>query len=219
MRPPLAVAFDLDGTLVDSRLDIAAACNHVLVEAGRAALAPEVIAGFVGDGVRALLSRAFVLPLDAPELDALEAAFVARYAAHPVELTRWMPGALEALDALRALPLAVLTNKARAVTVEVLRALGASARFAFVYAGGDVPLKPRPEPVLAVARALAVEPAALWVVGDGPQDLDAGHAAGATVVGVLGGFATEARLVESRPHALLRSLTELPELVRRASAP
>jgi phosphoglycolate phosphatase len=219
MRRPEGVAFDLDGTLVDSRLDIAAACNHVLTAAGRAPLEPDVIASFVGDGVRALVSRAFGMPRDAPELDALEAAFVERYAAHPVERTTWMPGALAALDALRDLPLAIVTNKARPVTLAVLAGLGESHRFAFVYAGGDGPLKPRPEPVLAVAHALSLAPHALWVVGDGEQDLYSARAAGAPAVAVLGGFAAEARLREARPDAVLRSLLELPDLVKESGRP
>jgi phosphoglycolate phosphatase len=217
MKRAQAVAFDLDGTLIDSRLDIAEACNHVLVGAGRAALAPELIATFVGDGVRVLLSRAFAMPVTDPALDALEAALVARYAAHPVERTTWMPGAIAALDALRELPLALVTNKARAVTLAVLEGLGATDRFAFVYAGGDGPMKPRPEPIVSTASTLSVPPDALWVVGDGTQDLDAAHAAGAVAIAVAGGFTPEPRLRASRPHALLRSLEELPELVRRAS--
>jgi phosphoglycolate phosphatase len=207
------VAFDLDGTLIDSRLDIAAACNHVLVAAGRVALEPEVIATFVGDGVRALVARAFATHPHAPALDPLEAAFVSRYAAHPVEHTTWLPGALEALDALRGTPLAIVTNKARSVTLAVLDGLGARDRFAFVYAGGDGPLKPHPEPILAVARALSVAPQELWVVGDGEQDVRAARAAGAVAIAVLGGFTEEPRLREARPDALLSSLAELQELV------
>jgi phosphoglycolate phosphatase len=214
VRRPEAVAFDLDGTLIDSRLDIAAACNHVLVEAGWAPLDAAVIATFVGDGVRALVSRAFGLPLDYPDLDPLERAFVARYAAHAVEQTTWMPGALQAADALRGMPLAVVTNKARSVTLAVLKALHAGDRFAFVYAGGDGPLKPRPEPVLAVARALGVPVEALWVVGDGDQDVLSARAAGAVAIAVLGGFTAEARLRACLPDAVLPSLAELPALVR-----
>jgi phosphoglycolate phosphatase len=214
VRPPGAVAFDLDGTLIDSRLDIAAACNHVLVAAGRAPLDIAVIATFVGDGVRALVSRAFGIPSDSPDLDELERAFVARYSAHAVAHTTWMPGALDALEALRDIPVAVVTNKARSVTLAVLEALGAGDRFAFVYAGGDGPLKPRPEPVLAAARALGVPVDALWVVGDGDQDLLSARAAGAVAVGVLGGFGSEARLRAALPEALLASLVELPALVR-----
>src|SRR5271166_3067718 len=134
MRAARAVAFDLDGTLVDSRLDIAAACNHVLVQAGRAPLAPQVVAGFVGDGVRALLARAFGLPGDAGELDPLVQQLVTYYAAHPVVHTTWMPGALDALGKLEGRPAALVTNKARVVTLAVLDALGVRDRFAFVYA-------------------------------------------------------------------------------------
>jgi phosphoglycolate phosphatase len=219
VRRPRAGAFDLDGTLIDSRLDIAAACNHVLVAEGRAPLEVARIATFVGDGVRALVARAFALPMDAPALDALERAFVARYAAHAVEQTTWMPGALEAVDALKALrgmPVAVVTNKARSVTLAVLEALGAGDRFAFVYAGGDGPLKPRPEPMLAVARGLGVPAEALWVVGDGEQDVRSARAAGAVAIAVLGGFGSEESLRAAEPAAVLGSLSELGGLVERA---
>jgi phosphoglycolate phosphatase len=212
MQPPRAFAFDLDGTLIDSRLDIAAACNHVLVHAGRAPLDPAIIVGFVGDGVRQLLARAFGLPSDDHALDALVEDLVRYYAAHPVVHTTWMPGALATLDALSSAPVALLTNKARVVTIAVLDALGARDRFAFVYAGGDGPLKPRPEPVTATARALGVPASSLWVVGDGAQDVQAARAAGATAIAVLGGFTPETRLREAGPDAVVASLPEVVAL-------
>jgi len=217
MPGPLAVAFDLDGTLVDSRLDIAAACNHVLTSAGRVPLDPQVIASFVGDGVAHLVARAFELRIEAPELPELTTRLVAYYSAHPVDHTRWMPGAIEALDALASVPLAIVTNKARAVTLRVLEALGASARFAFVFAGGDGPLKPSPEPVLAVARALSVPVGSLWVVGDAEQDILSARAAGAFAVAVRGGFADDERLQAASPDVTLASLLELPALARATS--
>ena len=151
------------------------------MRAGREALAPDVIAKFVGDGARALLARAFGVPeVDGDaQLDAWQREFVAFYAAHPVAQTCWMTGALPSLDALVSLPLAVVTNKARAVTERVLEELGVTRRFAFVFAGGDGPRKPDPAPVTAVARALGVAPAELWMVGDGAQDVLAARAAGA----------------------------------------
>lgn len=218
MRRPAAVAFDLDGTLIDSRLDIAAACNHVLERAGRATLPPDVIAGFVGDGVAALVSRAFGLPVGTPEVAERAAQLVEYYSAHPVVHTRWMPGALDAMDAVdgAGLPMAIVTNKARAVTLRVLDALGAAGRFACVVAGGDAPLKPRPDMVLAVARALGVEVPAVWVVGDGDQDILSAKAAGAYAVAVRGGFADDTRLAASGPDVTLGSLGELGALVRSA---
>jgi len=195
------------------------ACNHVLVGAGRAPLPPEVIETFVGDGARALLARAFGVPVTtAPDaqLDAWQEQWVAFYTAHPAAHTTWMPGALAVLDAVADLPLAVVTNKARPVTLAVLEALGGRQRFAFVYGGGDGPLKPRPEPVLATARALSVEPSSLWVVGDADQDILAARAAGAVAVAVKGGFQTEARVRAARPDVILDSLPELLPLIQSA---
>ena len=82
---PSAVLFDLDGTLIDSRKDIAAACNHVLEWAGRERLPVETISGFVGDGARSLIARAFGLAVTAPEIEALFAEWERYYVAHPVE--------------------------------------------------------------------------------------------------------------------------------------
>ena len=215
--PPRAIAFDLDGTLIDSRLDIAAACNHALVLAGRLPIDPDVIATYVGDGVRTLAARAFGLDVEDPALTPHTEALVRYYEAHPVDHTRWMPGAHEALDAAGELPLALVTNKARPVTLAVLEALGARSRFAFVYAGGDGPLKPSPEPILACARGLSTETASLWVIGDGDQDVLAARAAGAYAVAVLGGFSPEERLRAAAPDAVLGSIAELPTLIRAAS--
>jgi phosphoglycolate phosphatase-like HAD superfamily hydrolase len=128
-----------------------------------------------------------------------------------------MAGALEALDALAPWPLAIVTNKARAVTLRVLDALGVTGRFAFVSAGGDGPLKPSPEPVLAVARALGVDVRGLWVIGDAEQDVLSARAAGAFAVAVRGGFHDDAQLAASLPDVTLASLRELPRLVQRAS--
>lgn len=215
-RKPAGVAFNLDGTLVDSRLAIAAACNHLLASAGLPPRDPDVIATYVGDGMTHFVARAFGLPLTAPEIPELEARLVAYYAAHPVDHTRWMPGALEALDALAALPLAVVTNKARAVTLRVLEGLGAAERFAFVFAGGDGPLKPSPDPVIAVAKALQVDVGSLWVVGDAEQDILSARAAGAVAIAVRGGFADDARIRAAEPQVTLDSLHELPALARAA---
>src|SRR5688572_30567121 len=91
--PPAAVVFDLDGTLIDSRGDIAAAVNHTLLATGRKPLTPNVIAGFVGDGARALLARAAKLPETDAALDGLLEGFIEYYATHPNDFTRWVEGA------------------------------------------------------------------------------------------------------------------------------
>ena len=207
------VTFDLDGTLVDSRGDIAAACNHALGSLGRPELPLATISGFVGDGGRKLLERALKVEAEAPIVDVALAAFDGYYRAHPAVHTVFLPGAREALDALREHPLALATNKRRGATLAVLEALGIRERFAAVSAGGDGPLKPDPECLLRLCRALSVSAADTFMVGDGPQDIGAGRAAGCITVAVLGGFHDEAKLRALAPDYLLRTLHELPAVV------
>jgi phosphoglycolate phosphatase len=208
-----AVLFDLDGTLIDSRLTIAAACNHALAWAGREPLAPETVAGFVGDGARMLVARALGLDAWEEEVGRVLGEFIRFYVANPILGTTWMPGALEALDALSAHPLAIVTNKARVATEPVLEALGVRARFAAIVAGGDAPNKPDPAPIAMAMRALGADAKEAWVVGDGVQDVIAGRAAGCRTAAVLGGFASEERLRAAGPDVVIKSLAELAAVV------
>ena len=212
---PFAVLFDLDGTIIDSRGDIAAACNHALTSVDRAPLEEQVIAGFVGDGARMLVARALALAPDEPLVERALTAFHRYYEDHAAVHTTLMPGAREVLDALGDRPVALVTNKPRGATLAVLRALGLAERFASVRTGSDGPLKPDPRPILDVLRWMRIEPKAAWVVGDGEQDVRAGRAAGCQTVGVRGGLQGDAKLVASEPDALVASLGELAEVVKR----
>jgi len=210
-----AVVFDLDGTLVDSRGDIVAACLHTLAAHGRSPLPPEQIAGYVGDGARLLVARATRLAPDDPTLDALLDTYLAFYAAHSHDHTIPMLGALGALDELSDVPLALCTHKPRASTHPLLEHLDLARRFAIVIAGEDVVRhKPHPDPLLEIARSLDVPADALVMVGDGPQDIQAGRRAGARTVGIPGPFLPRERLLAAAPDVLLDDITELPSLIR-----
>lgn len=175
----LGVVFDLDGTLIDSREDIAAAANHALESHGFAALAMSEIAGYVGDGARLLLARAARLADDSPQLDPLLQTYLTYYAAHPTDHTRLLPGAHQALAALRHLPLALCTNKPRAITDAVLATLRLPAEFSVVVAAGDLPkLKPDPLPLQYIAEKLCLSTNQLVMVGDGAQDILCAKSAG-----------------------------------------
>ena len=211
-----AIVFDLDGTLIDSRRDIAASANHALAAHGFPELSLEEIEGYVGDGARALLARSARLDELDSRLDQLIETFLDYYTAHPIDSTTLMPGAREALVEFASLPLALCTNKPRRTTLAVLAGLGLSSTFRAVSAGGDHPeKKPHPRPILALGEILAVPAGALLMVRDGEQDVLAGRAAGALTVGVRGGIQPVERLLEARPDHLLETLYELPALVEK----
>jgi phosphoglycolate phosphatase len=206
------VVFDLDGTLVDSRRDIAEAANYALEKAGLERLPHDELESYVGDGAPLLMARAARLEVTDLKTAAMVADFLDYYAEHPIDHTTVMPGGLEALDALGDLPLGVCTNKPRRTSLAVLRGLGLEARFKGVVAGDDLPQrKPDPSMVIESARLLGVAVQSIVMVGDGPQDVLSGRAAGAFTVGVRGGIQALERLTASAPDLLIDTLAELPE--------
>lgn len=210
------VVFDLDGTLVDSRRDIAEAANHALEQAHFPRLSHEELASYVGDGAPSLMARAARLAPNDPRTTALVAAFLDYYAEHAIDFTLPMPGALEALDALGDLALGICTNKPRRTVLAVLRGLGLEPRFGALVAGDDLKeRKPHPAMVLEAARLLSIPPQALVMVGDGPQDVLSGKAAGAFTIGVRGGILDFERLARAEPDLMLDSLHELPDALAR----
>jgi phosphoglycolate phosphatase len=215
---PRALVFDLDGTLVDSRADIAASTNAMLRALGRAELPLSSILTMIGDGSRALVTRALTATGEPPTAEAVDAAyadFARRYEAEPAARTTLLPGAREVLDC--GLPCAVVTNKPRAITLLVLEALGIDKRLKAVWGGDDGPLKPDPTGVKRVLEAMRVAAHDAWVIGDGPQDVLAGRAAGCFTVAVPG-IAERERVLATHPDLVVTSLrdvvTELRALAR-----
>jgi phosphoglycolate phosphatase len=216
LRAVRGIVFDLDGTLVDSRRDIAEAANHALGQHGHAQLSHEELESFVGDGAPSLMARAARVDVKDEKVRALVATFLDYYALHPIDHTRPMPGALEALDGLAHYSLGICTNKPRVTSVAVLRGLELEARFAGVVAGDDLPQrKPDPAPVVEAARRIGVPVSEVIMVGDGPQDILSGRAAGAYTVGVRGGIQAFERLAASEPDCVIDTLAELPDVVSR----
>jgi phosphoglycolate phosphatase len=216
MNSPRGVVFDLDGTLIDSGGDIVTAVNHALEVHDKPRVPATTLLRFVGDGARALCARAAGLPEKHPELDAIVESYIAYYLEHPIDHTRWMPHARAVLDELRHYRLAIATNKPRPTTDVVLGRLGVRSLFAAIAAGGDHPtIKPSPQPILEIAKQLGLDPGQLVVVGDGPQDIEAGRRAGCRTIGVEGGFLPHERLVASQPDVLIESLEELPDVLSR----
>lgn len=212
-KKPAALLLDLDGTLVDSRADIVTACNTALRDHGRAPLAHDAILTMVGDGARALVSRAFGLSPGSPEIEAALASYERAYREKPCEATVLLPGARELLAS--GVPCALVTNKPRLVAELVLERLGVRPSFAFVWGGGDGPLKPSPEGAHAALTELGVRGADAWFIGDGPQDVGAGRAAGCFTIAV-DGIAEPEALLRAAPDRLVESLHEVVALLGAA---
>ncbi|HVK73342.1 MAG TPA: HAD-IA family hydrolase [Kofleriaceae bacterium] len=192
-----AVIFDLDGTLVDSLDDIAAALGGALGDAGLPPPSLPEVRSWIGDGARSLVARAVAGRAD---VDRVLGHFRDRYRAQPIVHTRLYDGLAAALDAL-ARPgrsFAILSNKPDELTrLIAARLLGAWPFAAVSGQRAGVPLKPDPTAALATATALGVAPARCAFVGDSAIDVATGRAAGMRAVGVTWGFRPRAELLEA----------------------
>ena len=175
---PDLIVFDLDGTLIDSLRDLAAAINATREMFSLKPLSVETVTSCVGNGVKVLIQRAFK---DAPEVgfdDAL-ARYSRYYAEHLTVYTRLYPGVAEGLKAMhdRGIKLAVVTNKPSSAAKVILTDLQVADLFDAV-CGGDagVPLKPAPDTLLLFKERF--EAKACWMIGDHYTDLEAGRRAG-----------------------------------------
>lgn len=185
-----AVVFDLDGTLVDSRHDLAEAVNRTRAELGLPRLALAEVVGMVGRGARELVRRALGGDPPAALVDRALALFLAHYEPICTERTLPYPGVSELLeDAARGRPLALLTNKPERPTRRILERFGWTRRFRHVIGGDTLPArKPRPDGLLEIAARLGLDPGEVTMVGDSRVDLETAAAAGSPFVLVEWGF-------------------------------
>jgi phosphoglycolate phosphatase len=173
------IMLDLDGTLIDSRADLALAVNLTREELGLAPIPQAQVVGYVGEGVRKLLTRA--IPELPGQLEQALAINQRHYRAHLLDMTTLYPGVGDALARLfqRGARLMVVTNKPRAFTDLILEGLGLAPLMAAVVGGGDCPLlKPDPAPLLMALQLGGCPAEGAWMVGDHFTDLEAGRRAG-----------------------------------------
>jgi phosphoglycolate phosphatase len=196
MRPnwPQAVLFDLDGTLIDSAPDIAAAVNELLARSGRGPLTVAAVTSMIGNGVEKLVERALAAtgaPLDPPALEREQAAMLDIYARHLTGLTTLLPGVREALGQLHGngIRLGLATNKQQRFIETVFDHFGLSSLFDAVVGGGPgIVKKPAPDILLTAMRQLGATPSDTVMVGDSTSDVQAAKAAGVRSVIVRGGY-------------------------------
>jgi phosphoglycolate phosphatase len=163
------VVFDLDGTLVDSSQDLAAATNALLSELGAGTLPPEVIVGFVGEGAAVLVRRALERSGFDPDTPRALDRFLAHYDARLLDSTKPYPRTVETVGLLRArYRLAVLTNKPERPTLQILRLEWTA--FTDVIGGDLCGRKPDPAGLLDLVARAGITPAKTLLVGDSPVD-------------------------------------------------
>lgn len=188
------VGFDLDGTLVDSALDLCPAVNVALDAAGRDAVSLDVTRGLIGGGARRMLERALEVtggPVHGDEFEELVAVLLDHYGRNIAANTVTYPGCLEALDLLaaRGCLLAVVTNKAEDLARQLIEELGITHRFASIV-GGDTLGRERakPAPDLIHETIARCGGGTFAMVGDSSFDVLAARNAGVPVVALSFGY-------------------------------
>ncbi len=204
------VIFDLDGTLIDSKLDLALSVNAVRKKMGLKPLPTEEVATYVGHGVRNLMRRALGEQATEEEVTESLEFFLAYYREHMLDNTVTYPGVREALGKLKVPHLAVLSNKPVHFSQMILEGLGVSEYFAYVYGGNSFEQKkPDPVGVVRLMTDLNVPARETMIVGDSDTDVLTGRNAGIWTCGVTYGFGAHT-LKNAPPDFIIDDLRELP---------
>jgi phosphoglycolate phosphatase len=210
--------FDLDGTLVDSRADLALSVNLTLAALGLKTLESRFIVSLVGEGVTRLIERALSASQghgpSANELSGALDIFDGQYAEHLLDHTRPYPGVEYILDRFSGIPKAVVTNKPLRFTDTILSGLNLSSHFQTIYGGNSFPeRKPSPLPLLEAVRECRAEPGQSLMIGDSNIDILAGRAAGIRTCGFVEGFRGRDELVAAGADWLFEDFRELEAIV------
>jgi len=215
-----AIAFDLDGTLVDTLPDLHESANRMLADLGRPAVAESAVRAYVGDGVDRLVRRLLTGDADGePDtalFDRAGNAFRRHYASVLSRASRPFPGVVEGLQEMRrrGLRLACITNKPSGFTDPLLRDIGLAPYLDLVLSGDSLPRKkPNPLPLLHCAQAFGVPASRLLMIGDSPNDTRAARAAGCPVFCVPYGYRGTLGLHELDCDAIVPALLDSMKLV------
>jgi len=199
--------FDLDGTLIDSRADLAAAVNHMRGRYGLEPLPLKTVCGYIGDGVRKLVERSLQgAPVDLNEAVEINKHF---YYAHLTEHTTLYAGVADGVARLADAghQLAVLTNKPGDPSREILKHFGLDQYFTSIIGGGDVPgLKPEPDGLIRCMEQTGMDSGCVWMIGDHCTDLEVADNAGVRSAFVTYGFGEKRGF---KPDAYFASFPEL----------
>lgn len=211
--------FDLDGTLIDSRADIAFSLNLALSRLNMRTLSESRIIDFVGEGVQILLKRTLRESTgrepDGAQIKEGIALFREEYGNHLLDRTRLCPRVPEALTHLSWAGLAVVSNKPEDFSRRILEALSPATQFCTILGGDSTPNpKPHPESLQKAMNVCNAVPSETVMVGDSATDIKAGKAAGVITCGVRGGFRPIEQLEEAGCDLIIENMLELTDHFR-----
>lgn len=217
--PYACLLFDLDGTLVDSRRDLANALNRMLDQMGFTPVELDEVSRFVGDGARKLVERGLRTALGNSVTEEIVSESLERfkeaYGGCLLDTTVAYPGVAETLARFDGLPMGIVTNKPYGFSVSILEHLNLLRFFKVVIGGDSTPeRKPSPVPVLEALKACGIErPETALMIGDSANDILSGAAAGTKTCGVTYGFRDLEELQSAGADFTINQFQELARLV------
>ncbi|MDO6547346.1 phosphoglycolate phosphatase [Pseudoalteromonas carrageenovora] len=214
--------FDLDGTLVDSVYDLYIAINLTLSDLAFPIVSQSLVESWVGNGVETLVMRALSgdmqisVHLDEALSNKAITLFYQHYEQQVGEYSVLYQHVETGLSALRGMPKALITNKARIFTEKLLDKLSLTSHFEVIVCGDDMAKKPSPEPLLFACNKLNVEPCKAIMIGDSKSDILAAHAAKIDVIALNYGYNQGEKLSDFNPQYLCDNFLDIiPTLTQR----
>ena len=207
------IIFDLDGTLIDSRIDIVNSVNFTRKQLHLKPLPDEIIFSYIGDGVQKLIQRAVSESNNEPIFSQALEIFLGHYRAHLLDYTTVYPGVLEVLTELNQKVLGILTNKPLESTLPILQGLNIKEKFYFIYAGNSFrQKKPHPVGINKILNKTKIPRHRTLMVGDSYIDIKTGQNARVSTCGVTYGLASNT-LSRYKPQFLIDDIKKLIPIV------
>ena len=217
-----AIAFDLDGTLIDSVPDLAAATNATLAQNQYQPVTEALVRSWVGNGAQVLMQRALsyvsAMPEDAPDLqvilEQIMPQFMHHYGEHLQKHSRLYPGVVDTLQQLKqaGFKLAIVTNKPYRFTVPLLTAFGLDDLFSEVLGGDSLDkMKPDPMPLQHLLKQWQLDESQLLMIGDSKNDILAAKAANVMSIGLTYGYNYGEDIGLSSPHAICENFADIEQ--------
>lgn len=206
------ILWDLDGTLIDSKRDIANSVHYTLKTLGLPQISDELIYSFVGNGVTPLIQQSVSQPGGSTFKEALE-IFMKHYNEHCLDTTLPFPGILDVLNQLSQ-TMVVITNKSQGFSEKIIRGLGLDLFFKGIY-GGDTSFPKKPDPAIVhhLLKQFGVSSEKTIIIGDSRVDMETGKNAGILTCGVTYGFRPRSELEEVGCDYLVGTPNELATIL------